>query len=78
MYNKDSFKYKRGYKKDYLYNNWEKVGFRLKKKENIKNILKNINGEITKQEFNLLNSFLKNKNRLLIDGGMWRSYFKIF
>ena len=78
MYNKDLFKYKRGYKKDYLIDKWEKVGFRLKKKENIKNILKNINGEITKQEFNLLNSFLKNKSRILVDGGMWKSYFKIF
>lgn len=78
MYNKNIFKYKKGCKKFFIVENWDRVGFRLKKKENIKDIIKNLKGEITLQEFNLLNSKLKNKSRLLIEGGKWKSYFKLY
>lgn len=78
MYNKDIFKYKKGYKKYYLKEGWDCVGFKLNKKENIKDILKELKGEITKQEFNLMNATLKNKNRIIVDGGMYKSYFKLF
>ena len=78
MYNKDGFKYKNGYKKFYLVKNWDCVGFKLKKEENIKDILKKLKGEITPQEYNLLNSLYKNKKRIIVEGGLYKSYFKLF
>lgn len=79
MYNKDIFKYKKGYKKQFIIGqDWDCMGFKLKKKQNIKEILKGLKGEITRQEFNLMSSILKNKSRIVIDGGAWKSYFKLF
>ena len=78
MYNKDGFKYKNGYKKFYLVKNWDCIGFKLKKEENIKDILKKLKGEITPQEYNLLNSLYKNKKRIIVEGGLYKSYFKLF
>ena len=82
MYKLNDFKYKKGYKKSYTRADvWDDVnGFKLVKRENIKNILKNVNGEITKIEYNLLNSIYKNKNRLIVEkyNSGYNSYFKIF